>query len=51
MFNNTRKNGFYDMAYQNQVTHPCSSTTFFKNSPVPKVWSWFLNKSLYKGMS
>ena len=51
MFNNTRKNGFYDMGYQDQVTHPCSSTTFFKSIPVPKVWSWFLHKSFCKGMS
>ena len=51
IFNNTRKNGFYDMSYQDQVTHPCSYTTFFKSIPVPKDWSWFLHKSFCKGMS
>ena len=48
MFNNTR---FYDMGYQNQVTHPWSAFTFFKDSPVSKVSSSrFLQKSFCGGM-
>ena len=48
MFDNTR---FYDMGYQNQVTHPCSAFTFFKDSPVPTVSSSrFLQKSFCRGM-
>ena len=48
MFNDTR---FHDMGYQNQVTHPYSVFTFFKDSPVPKAWfSRFLQKSFCRRM-
>ena len=39
------------MGYQNQVTHPWSAFTFFKDSPVSKVSSSrFLQKSFGGGM-